>query len=128
MDKKELLLRRTTSGRTEEVTLDGMDGEEDIVVSVRGLTREEVKECSGKKDGPASQEEADKMDRTMAENRMIHIALVDPADLSLEDVCAWMKVAPSGDSVKIMAAIQKLSGLQEGAGKRNVQAVRKRRR
>lgn len=120
MDKA-LLLKRKVSGRTKDVELLSLeDGGPPTVVTVRGLTRDEVKECSGKKGGPRSREEANKIDPSDAENRMIHMALVDPADMTLEEVAEWMKHGPSGDSVKVMEAVQELSALAEGAPKSDV--------
>lgn len=117
MDKA-LLLKRNISGRTDTVELDPLEpGAEPTVVTVRGLTRDEVKECTGKKGGPRTPEDVKKIDPSKSEDRMIHMALVDPSDMTLEEVSEWMVNAPSGDSVRILEKIQELSGLAEGAGK-----------
>ena len=123
MDKKELLKRRSAQNKTEEVYLD-----DDFVVTVRALTREEVKACThedideskftSKKDIERFME---RVDRVRAENRMIATALVDPADMSEQDVAEWLEGAPSGDSVRIMDAITRLSGMADGQPKSDLQ-------
>jgi hypothetical protein len=118
MDKKELLLRRNATN-TREVSL----GE--IVLVVRGLTRDEVTECTGKNINSAK--DVEKLDKGIVENKLISTALVDPV-MTEEEVALWLKGAPAGDSVAVMEAISELSGLSEGAAKSGVSTVRKRSR
>lgn len=125
MDKRDALLKRKANAQHREVDLDG------ITVTVRGLTRAEVKECSGTKNAKSTAD-LDKVDRNVTELRMIATALIDPV-MSYEDVCLWINGdpddpeddgAPAGDSTRVMTAVAELSGLDEGASKRDLQNVR----
>lgn len=126
MDKKELLKARSAKSRTEEVALD-----DDFVVTVRALTRDEVKECTGTTDVDESKIKSrkdvealvDKADRKKAEIKLISKSLVDP-EMSEEDVAEWLAGAPAGDSVRVMDAVSRLSGLSEDARKSSVSNVR----
>lgn len=127
MDKKDLLLKRRATAATREVMLSPIEeGEEPVTVVVRGLTRYEVKECSGTHNAK-SKEDLEKVDRNLTEMKMISKGLVEP-EMSLEDVQMWLSEAPGGDSVKVMEAISDLSGMNEGSPKSNLQNVSSRSR
>lgn len=120
---KELLFKRKAGNDTELVSLG--DG---IEVMVRGLSHGEVVSARG----TARQ----KRDAQVVERHMIAAALVDPV-MTYDEVTLWLcgdpddpddPGAPAGDSVTIMAAVAGLSGLDEGARKSSVPAVRKRQR
>lgn len=127
MDKKELLKNRSVLNRTEEIYLD-----EDFVITVRALSRDEIKRATymdqstedAEKD-LTSQKDVEKfiqkVDRKRAENRMIAFALIDPPNMSEEDVAIWLADAPAGDAVKVVNAIQRLSGQSEEYPKSTVQ-------
>jgi hypothetical protein len=107
MDKATLLAKR--AGSTRDVELPGVG-----TVTVRGLTRTEVKACKDE-------------DGNTAENKLIAKGLVDP-ELSEDEVAQWLEGAPAGEYVAVMTAISELSGLAEGAQKSGVPAVRGRRK
>lgn len=102
---KELLFKRKSAGRTAEVPIGELGN-----VTVRALSREEVKAC--RDDNGKTQE-----------NKLIAAALVDPV-LTPDEVSAWLDDAPAGDSLDVMDAISDLSGMAEGAAKRGVSRVR----
>ena len=123
MDKKAALKQRSARSKTTDVALD-----EDFVVTVRALTRDEVKQCTYEdlnESKITSTKDIDKyiekVDQKRATNRMIAMALVDPADMTEEDVADWLADAPGGDSVKVMAAIQHLSGMDDNYPKSGLQ-------
>lgn len=111
---KAALLKRQRSEKTEEVDLGGG------TVIVRGLSRGEV--TAAKAAAKGSRE--NQIDAV--ENHLIAAALVAP-EMTVEEVAEWLEYAPAGDAVAVMAAIQELSGLAEGAQKSRVAGVRKRR-
>lgn len=92
MDKSVLLARKAAQN-TEDVDLGG-----GIVVKVRGLSRAEVQ--SNKDDEYAA----------------IACALLDPV-MTRDEVAEWLENAPIGDALAISEALQRLSGLDEGAQK-----------
>lgn len=121
MATKDQLRNRTVE--TREVVLAG-----GLVIKVKGLDRDEVRRATYEdfdESQITSKKDFDKfiqkVDRKRAENRMIAMALVDPEDMTEEDVEEWLKGAPSGDSVKVMTAIQELSGMAEEYPKSTVQ-------
>lgn len=120
MASKEDLINRTVG--TKEVTLAG-----GLVVKIRGLDRDDVLKATYEdfdESSITSKKELDrfvqKLDRRRAENRMIAAAMVDP-EMTEEDVALWLKGAPSSDSVKVLGAIQELSGMAEEYPKSTVQ-------
>lgn len=113
---KEALLKRKRSDRTEEVDL----GEG--TVTVRGLTRGEINHARAVASKGSKEKQVETLD-----NHYIAAALVDP-EMTVAEVAEWLKDAPAGDSVTVLAAIQELSGLSEGAQKSGVPRVRARRR
>jgi hypothetical protein len=104
VDKATLLAKRESN--TREVPLPGDVG----TVTVRALTRDEVKECKDK-------------DGNTAENKLIAKGLVDPV-LTEDEVAEWLSVAPAGEFVAVMTALSELSGLDEGAATKSVPGVR----
>lgn len=106
---KELLFKRKAAGRTREVPIEDVG-----IVTVRALSREEVKAC--KDDNGKTQE-----------NKLIARGMVDPV-LTPEEVSEWLDEAPAGDSLAVMDAIADLSGMAEGAQKSGVPDVRGRSR
>lgn len=100
MDKETLFKRRAAD------TLDTVDLE-DFVVTVRGLTHDEV-------------EMAQKFDDSAKRDRLLVVmGMVDPV-LTPADVEEWFKIAPAGDLVRVLEKLAQLSGLDEGAGKSRV--------
>lgn len=117
MDKSVLFKRKAVLGQ-DTVTID-----QGIVVTVRGLTNGEVRKCRETAEG----------DSAAYEREVISAALVDP-EMSPADVALWLdgdpsdpedKGAPAGDSVKVMAAVQRLSGLAKEDATKSVPAIRK---
>jgi hypothetical protein len=117
MDKNVLLRRKASLGQ-EAVTID-----QGIVVTVRGLTNGEVRTCRETAEGNS----------TAYEREVISAALVDPV-MTPAEVALWLDGdpndpedmgAPAGDSVKVMAAVQRLSGLAKEDATKSVPAVRK---
>lgn len=108
MDKALLLAKREAN--TREVELPSGIG----TVTVRGLTRAEVKRCKSKGDDAS-------------EDAFIAAGMVDPV-LTVAEAEQWAETAPAGDTVAVMEAIRDLSGLGEGAQKSGVPGVRARRR
>lgn len=120
MASKEDLINRSVG--TKEVTLAG-----GLVVKIRGLDRDDVLKATYEdfdESNITSKKDLDrfvqKLDRRRAENRMIAAAMVDP-EMTEEDVALWLKGAPSSDSVKVLNAIQELSGMAEEYPKSTVQ-------
>jgi hypothetical protein len=111
LDKAALLARSVANDDTEEVPIGNG------VVIVRALTRGEVRAAK----------RAGKGDDESAEDHLIATALVDPK-MTADEVGEWLEEAPAGDAVAIGEAVQRLSGLSEGAPKRNVAKARTRRR
>lgn len=109
MIDKEVFLKATSPEET--VELPGI-GE----VRVRGLTRAEAVSLSPVKD-----------DVRRLECRILLLGLVDPV-LTEAEMSAWYEAAPSRAVDLLIAAIDSLSGLSEGAAKSGVPAVRARRR
>ena len=85
------------------------------MVRVRGLSREEVFSLK-KENGDEAKE-----------RRLIELAMVEPK-LSAQDVADWYAHAPAGEIDLLLAPIQELSALNEGAPKSGVSAVRGRSR
>lgn len=106
MDKAKLLQRQ---GGTRDVEIPGLG-----TVTVRALTRAQVKS--------AKEYPEDEVDL-----RLITAAIVDPEDVTFEDVAQWLDNAPMGDYVAVMDAIAELSGISAGADKSGVPGVRTRR-
>ncbi|MES2211414.1 MAG: hypothetical protein V4515_14720 [Chloroflexota bacterium] len=57
------------------------------------------------------------------ERRMLSYAMVDP-EMSEAEVERWQKCSPAGDIQPLMPAINRLSGIGQGAEKSGVQSVR----
>jgi hypothetical protein len=100
---KSVLLARKASQNTEDVDLGG-----GIVVKVRGLSRVEVQ------------------DNKDDEYSAVACALLDPV-MTRDEVAEWLDNAPIGDMLAISEALQRLSGLDEGAQKSVVSRDGKRR-
>lgn len=100
---KDVLLKRKATDRVETVELD-----EGVTVTVRALSRGEVQQV---KEENASAH--------TYENRLIAKAIVEPK-LTAVEVAEWLDDAPAGDSVKIMEAVIRLSGMGEGSPKSSV--------
>jgi hypothetical protein len=113
---KEALLSRKRSERTEEVDLG------DGTVTVRGLTRGEITRARV----AASKASKDNQVSTL-DNHYIAAGLVEP-EMTVAEVAEWLEDAPAGDAVAVLAVIQELSGLAEGAQKSGNAGVRKRTR
>jgi len=86
-----------------------------VSVTVRGLTRVQMLAVN------------DYETVTDKEAWMLHCALVDPA-LTFEEAQAWERTAPAGEIEPVTLIIQRLSGMDEGAGKRAYKSVRGRSR
>lgn len=119
MDKAAFKARRSIKDKTETVDLGGGDK-----VIVRGLTRDEIFEAThgmmdvNKLKSKADVEEAaEKLDRKLVENRMIQMALIDPSDMTVEDVAEWLADAPASDAIKVTQAIERLSGVNKEQSK-----------
>ena len=104
---KDVLFKRKATDRVETIDLG-----DDAAVTVRALSRGEVKRMKEDEDSPYS-----------LENRMIAASLVDPV-LTPSEVSEWLDEAPAGDSVSVVSAVSRLSGMDEGAAKSDVAGVR----
>lgn len=82
-------------------------------VRVRGLSRSEALSLAKAKDDPQA-----------LEMLIVRLGLVEPA-LSEEECKAWFASAPAGLVDPIVKAVERLSGLGEGAPKSGVPGVRK---
>lgn len=89
---------------------DTVDLGDDIKVTVRGLSREEVLAC------PDAETDA-------REAWFLAKGLVDP-DLSEDEATAWRKAAVSGEVNAVLTRIMELSGLLEDSPKRAYKSVR----
>jgi hypothetical protein len=90
---------------TEEVTLDG-----GATVTVRGITRKQAETIQAAEEG------------VVRDATMISLGLVSPA-LSVDDVATWFESAPAGDAKTLSAAIMRLSGMTDEAGKDATKSV-----
>lgn len=115
---KQVLLNRKASLATETVEL-----AQGVVVAVRGLTNAEVRKCR----------ETAKDNRKRYEYLLLATGMTDPK-LTEAEVGLWLEGdpddpedvgAPAGDSVQVMAAIQRLSGLAREDATKSVSRVRK---
>lgn len=111
MDKSVLLKR--SAHNTEEVEIPGAGK-----VVVRGLTRAEVEDA---RDAAGGQ----KAPSADMELQLIAASLVFP-EMTVEEVTEWLARAPAGDSVVVMQAISRLSGLGQDARKSGPPPVRRR--
>jgi hypothetical protein len=110
---KAALLKRQRTDKTQEVDL----GEG--TVTVRGLSRGEITRAKAAAKG-SREHQIDAV-----ENHFIAAGLVEP-EMTVAEVAEWLENAPAGDAVVVMAAIQELSGMAEGAQKSGDAGVRKR--
>lgn len=110
MDKSVLLKR--SAHNVEDVDIPGAGA-----VTVRGLTRAEVEDArvlaGGQKAASADME-----------IQLIAASLVDP-EMTSQEVAEWLTDAPAGDSVAVMQAISRLSGLGQDARKSGPPPVRR---
>lgn len=82
-------------------------------VRVRGLSRSEALSLGAHKDDPRALEQL-----------IVRLGLVEPA-LSEDEVTAWFASAPAGLVDPIVKAVERLSGLGEGAPKSGIPGVRR---
>jgi hypothetical protein len=107
---KEALLARRIDG-TEDVEVPGVG-----TVTIRGLSRAEVMmvrkatDSAGTLDGPRA---------LVIERKMLAAALVDPA-LTEAEVGQWQASSAAGEMDVVVDAVQRLSGMTEGADKSGV--------
>lgn len=106
MIDKEAFLKASTP--EEVITLPGIGD-----VRVRGLSRSEALSLSKVKDDPEALEQL-----------IVRLGLVEPA-LTADEVKAWFDVAPAGLIDPLVEAVQRLSGLGEGAPKSGLPEVRR---
>jgi hypothetical protein len=109
---KELLLRRRLG--TAHVAISGLEPYEGV--TIRALTKIEAKTLRFDKQGKQVSNEH-------YENLLIAAALVDPV-LTIHEVELWAECAPAGEHVRVMTAIQLVSGLGEDSSKSGVPEVR----
>lgn len=100
MDKSALLTERLPR---EEVPIPGLG-----TVTVRGLSRYELHLVNKGTDEAA-----------VIERRMLAHAMVDP-ELTVDDVEQWQRCSAAGELTLVTEAVQRLSGLGEGADKSGV--------
>lgn len=82
-------------------------------IRVRGLSRAEAVALSGVKD-----------DAAKLEQKIILYGMAEPS-LTVDEVARWYDAAPAGLIDIIVKAVERLSGLGEGAPKSGVPGVRK---
>ena len=102
LTREQILARKT--GRGKATLPDGS------TVAIRAMTRDEVLEMQ------AMGEPADR------DNFIISTGMTDPK-LAVDDVAAWAAEGDAGDLVAVSEAVAELSGLKQGAGKRDVAAA-----
>lgn len=107
MIDKEAFLKAPTPEET--ILLPGV-GE----IRVRGLTRSEAVSLQRVKDDPAALEQL-----------IVRLGLVEPS-LTADEVKGWYETAPAGLTDIIVAVVERLSGLSEGAPKSDVPGPGKR--
>lgn len=56
--------------------------------------------------------------------KMIHMALLQPSGLSIADIEAWRRAAPTRELVEVMGKITDLSGMGADAGKAAYKSIR----
>jgi hypothetical protein len=102
MDKSKL-----TASRLNQAAVDLEVG----TITVRGLSRYELL-LAGKL--------ADDKGVAVMEQHMLSMAMVDP-EMSTKDVEAWQKASPAGEIMPVVALVNQLSGVGQGADKSRVQ-------
>lgn len=102
------ILARKVHGRTERVPFPTPDSEDWL--AVRGLSRAEAQETVGK-----SVPELEAL--------IVWYGLVQPDDMTLDDVKAWMANDESGAFEPVIAMINALSGNAPGQGKEYTKSV-----
>jgi hypothetical protein len=100
-----------------EVELDGIG-----TLRIRALSRDEV--ASARDDHTDRNGE---VDGQSYEHTLVAAAMVDP-QLTVDEVGRWAAASPAGELVKVIEAIQELSGLTEDAAKSGVSRNRRERR
>lgn len=113
MDKDLLLKPRIAE---EDVEIPGVGA-----VRVRALTRAEV--MSMRKS--VADEDPDGPRALAIERKMLAQAMVDPA-MSEDDVAAWQSASPAGELDRVVAAVQRMSGMDDGAAKGAYKSSRRR--
>ena len=116
MDKETLFRVRL---KEDDVELDGVG-----TVRVRALSREEYAVVRDE----FADDDNQIVDPKGFEYALIAMAMVDPADMSAEDVSLWAKAAPGGEVLKVLESINTLSGLDDLKGSKSVPANRSERR
>lgn len=99
MDKNALTASRLP---TDQIEIPGVGA-----ITVRGLSRFELL-LAGKL--------ADDKGTASMEQHMLSMAMVDP-EMSVKDVEAWQKASPAGEMAPIVALVNRLSGVGQGADK-----------
>lgn len=102
------ILARKVHGRTERLPFPTPDSDDYLVV--RGLSRGEAQETVGK---------------SVAELEALIVwhGMVEPNDMSLDDVRAWMANDESGAFEPVIETINRLSGNAPGQGKEYTKSV-----
>lgn len=114
MDKELLFKPRLAE---DEVELDGVG-----TVRIRALSREEV--ANARED---NLDQHGDVDLAGYEHALVAASMVDPA-LTVDEVRRWAAASPAGELVRVMEAIQQLSGLDEESSKSGVRRNRRERR
>lgn len=89
-------------------------------VRVRGLSRDEVLVVRKATDNDAAKVDGPRI--LVLERKMIAAAMLDPV-MTEAEVGEWQRAAPAGEIEPVVAKVQELSGMSEGAGKSGVQSV-----
>lgn len=116
MDKESLFKPRLEE---RDVEIDGVG-----TVRVRALSRDELAEVREE----YADDDGELTDRRGFEYGLVAAALVDPADMTPEDVALWAKAAPSGEVLKVLGVINNVSGLDDLDGSKSVRPNRRERR
>jgi len=103
VDKEALLADRVTQ-RTAEVEIEGVG-----TITIRSLSRHEMIEAGRRFEG----------DTLGWERYTLSRAMVDP-QMGEHDVAAWQKASPPGEINVVAMAVNKLSGIGQGADKSSV--------
>jgi hypothetical protein len=110
VDKEALFKSRLNE---EEVEVPGVG-----VVRVRGLSRVEVISVRKATDS----EHIDGPRTLVIERKMLAAALVDP-QLTEAEVKRWQEASAAGEMEPVIAAVQRLSGMEDGAAKAAYKSV-----
>lgn len=94
-------------------------------IRIRALSRAEMADL---REEYSDEETGNLADRRGFEYALIATAMVDPTDMTPDDVATWAAASPGGELIKVLGEVNALSGLDDLDGAKSVSANRRQRR